>query len=86
MRYLDEIFGGRVKTVMSSPYHIAEAAAKADLLIGAVLIPGARAPHLVTEQMVQGMKKGSVIVDVAVDQEALLQRLIDLRPIRIPFM
>ncbi len=68
MRYLDDIFGGRVRTLMSSPYHIAEAAARADLLIGAVLIPGARAPHLVTEQMVQGMKKGAVIVDVAVDQ------------------
>ncbi|OME75781.1 alanine dehydrogenase [Paenibacillus sp. FSL A5-0031] len=68
MRYLDDIFGGRIRTLMSSPYHIAEAVAKADLLIGAVLIPGARAPHLVTEPMVQSMKKGAVIVDVAVDQ------------------
>ncbi|MBD2869586.1 alanine dehydrogenase [Paenibacillus arenilitoris] len=68
MRYLDDVFGGRIRTLMSSPYHIAEAAARADLLIGAVLIPGARAPHLVTEQMVKGMKKGAVIVDVAVDQ------------------
>ncbi|GGG57104.1 alanine dehydrogenase [Paenibacillus radicis (ex Gao et al. 2016)] len=68
MRYLDDIFGGRIKTVMSSPYHIAEAVSRADLLVGAVLIPGAKAPHLVTEQMVQGMKKGAVIVDVAVDQ------------------
>ncbi|WP_042162637.1 alanine dehydrogenase [Paenibacillus gorillae] len=68
MRYLDDIFGGRIKTVMSSPYHIAEAVSRADLLIGAVLIPGAKAPHLVTDQMVQGMKKGAVIVDVAVDQ------------------
>ncbi|MFX3633554.1 MAG: alanine dehydrogenase [Candidatus Pristimantibacillus sp.] len=68
MRYLDEIFGGRIHTVMSSPLHIAEAVERADLLIGAVLIPGARAPHLVTDAMVQKMKKGSVIVDVAVDQ------------------
>lgn len=68
MRYLDDVFGGRLRTVMSSPYNIAEAVAKADLLIGAVLIPGAKAPHLVTETMVQSMKKGSVIVDVAVDQ------------------
>lgn len=68
MRYLDDTFGGRIHTLMSSPYQIAEAVAKADLLIGAVLIPGARAPHLVTEQMVQSMKKGAVIVDVAVDQ------------------
>lgn len=68
MRYLDDIFGGRIKTIMSSPYHIAEAVSHADLLIGAVLVPGAKAPHLVTEQMVQMMKKGAVIVDVAVDQ------------------
>ncbi|WP_424766138.1 alanine dehydrogenase [Paenibacillus sp. sgz302251] len=68
MRYLDDIFGGRIHTLMSTPYHIAGAVARADLLIGAVLIPGARAPHLVTEQMVQSMKKGAVIVDVAVDQ------------------
>ncbi|MCK9857335.1 MULTISPECIES: alanine dehydrogenase [Paenibacillus] len=68
MRYLDDVFGGRLRTVMSSPYNIAEAVGKADLLIGAVLIPGAKAPHLVTETMVQSMKKGSVIVDVAVDQ------------------
>lgn len=68
MRYLDDIFGGRIQTLMSSPYHIAEAVSTADLLIGAVLIPGAKAPHLVTDHMVQMMKKGAVIVDVAVDQ------------------
>ncbi|NIK67636.1 MULTISPECIES: alanine dehydrogenase [unclassified Paenibacillus] len=68
MRYLDDVFGGRLRTLMSSPYNIADAVGKADLLIGAVLIPGAKAPHLVTETMVQSMKKGSVIVDVAVDQ------------------
>ncbi|GLX69061.1 alanine dehydrogenase [Paenibacillus glycanilyticus] len=68
MRYLDDVFGSRIHTVMSSPYNIAEAVGRADLLIGAVLIPGAKAPHLVTENMVQSMKKGSVIVDVAVDQ------------------
>ncbi len=68
LRYLDDIFGGRVQTVMSNPYSIAEAVKKADLLIGAVLIPGARAPHLVTEEMVKTMKPGSVIVDVAIDQ------------------
>ncbi|MBH5318027.1 alanine dehydrogenase [Paenibacillus sp. GSMTC-2017] len=68
MRYLDEVFGGRIRTLMSSPYHIAEAVSHADLVIGAVLIPGAKAPHLVTEPMVERMRKGSVIVDVAVDQ------------------
>lgn len=68
MRYLDEVFGGRIRTLMSSPYHIAQAVEAADLVIGAVLIPGAKAPHLVKESMVQRMKKGAVIVDVAVDQ------------------
>jgi alanine dehydrogenase len=68
MRYIDDVFGGRVRTLMSNPYNISNAVRKADLLIGAVLIPGARAPHLVTEEMVQTMKKGAVIVDVAVDQ------------------
>ncbi|MBD2861396.1 alanine dehydrogenase [Paenibacillus oceani] len=68
MRYIDDIFGGRVKTLMSTPFHIAEAVRTADLLIGAVLIPGARAPKLVSEDMVRQMKKGSVIVDVAIDQ------------------
>jgi alanine dehydrogenase len=68
MRYLDDIFGGRLRTLASNPQNIASAVRKADLLIGAVLIPGARAPHLVTEEMVKTMKKGSVIVDVAVDQ------------------
>lgn len=68
MRYLDDVFGGRVRTLMSNATNIASAVRKADLLIGAVLIPGARAPHLVTEEMVRSMKKGAVIVDVAVDQ------------------
>ncbi|WP_261807816.1 alanine dehydrogenase [Paenibacillus sp. N3.4] len=68
MRTLDDIFGGRLRTLMSNPSHIASAVQKADLLIGAVLVPGARAPRLVTETMVQGMKAGAVIVDVAVDQ------------------
>ncbi|RIX53420.1 alanine dehydrogenase [Paenibacillus nanensis] len=68
MRYLDEVFGGRIRTLMSSPLHIADAVSRADLVVGAVLIPGAKAPHLVTEEMVKRMKKGAVIVDVAVDQ------------------
>jgi len=68
MRYIDEAFGGRISTLMSNPYNISCAVQKADLLIGAVLIPGARAPKLVTEEMVSRMKKGAVIVDVAVDQ------------------
>ncbi|RKP57121.1 alanine dehydrogenase [Cohnella endophytica] len=68
MRYLDDVFQGRLRTLMSNPYNIAQAVKKADLLIGAVLVPGARAPRLVSEEMVKTMKKGAVIVDVAVDQ------------------
>ncbi|MHB9132167.1 MAG: alanine dehydrogenase [Armatimonadota bacterium] len=68
LRYLDENFHGRTQTLMSNRYNITRAVSKADLLIGAVLIPGARAPHLVTEEMVKTMEPGSVIVDVAIDQ------------------
>lgn len=68
MRYIDDVFNGRVSTLMSNPYNINSAVQRADLLIGAVLIPGARAPRIVTENMVKKMKKGAVIVDVAVDQ------------------
>jgi alanine dehydrogenase len=68
LTYLDDIFGGRVTTVMSNGYNIANWVAKADLLIGAVLIPGARTPKLVSEAMVKTMTPGSVIVDVAIDR------------------
>ena len=68
MRYLDDIFHGNVKTVMSNEFNIREEIKDADLVVGAVLIPGAKAPHLVTEDMIKEMKKGSVIVDVAIDQ------------------
>ncbi|MFZ7102002.1 MAG: alanine dehydrogenase [Peptococcaceae bacterium] len=68
MRYLDDIFGTKIKTLMSNSFNIAQAVKEADLLVGAVLIPGAKAPHLVTEEMVKEMKPGSVIVDVAIDQ------------------
>ena len=68
MRYLDDVFNGRVQLVMSNSHNIAKAVEKADLLIGGVLIPGTKAPHLVSEAMVKTMKKGSVIVDVAIDQ------------------
>ncbi len=68
MRYLDEILSGRVSTVMSSSLQIESMIGDADLVIGAVLVPGARAPKLVTRDMLSGMKRGSVIVDVAIDQ------------------
>src|SRR5437879_6423119 len=68
LRQLDDIFRGTVQTLASSGAHIAEAVTHADLLIGGVLIPGAAAPKLVTRDMIKTMKKGSVIVDVAIDQ------------------
>ncbi|WGV59247.1 alanine dehydrogenase [Brevibacillus brevis] len=68
LRQLDDLFQGRVQTLMSNSFNIASAVKKADLLVGAVLIPGARAPRLVTEDMVKEMSPGSVIVDVAIDQ------------------
>jgi alanine dehydrogenase len=68
MRYLDEILSGRVSTVMSTTLQIESSIADADLVIGAVLVPGARAPKLVTREMLGVMKKGAVIVDVAIDQ------------------
>ena len=68
LRQLDDRFGGRIKTLMSNRYHVQEAVREADLVIGAVLIPGARAPKIVSREMVASMQKGSVIVDVAVDQ------------------
>ncbi|MGG1400107.1 alanine dehydrogenase [Bacillus salipaludis] len=73
LRQLDDIFGSQIKTLMSNPFNIAEAVAEADLLIGAVLIPGAKAPKLVTEEMVKAMKPGSVIVDVAIDQGGIVE-------------
>jgi alanine dehydrogenase len=68
LRQLDDIFLGRVQTLASSRAHLEEAVRHADLLIGGVLIPGAAAPKLVTRDMISQMKKGSVIVDVAIDQ------------------
>ncbi|MFS8533711.1 MAG: alanine dehydrogenase [Limnochordales bacterium] len=68
LRYLEEILHGNRITVVSNRYNIERAVAYADLVIGAVLVPGARAPRLVTEDMVRQMKEGSVIVDVAIDQ------------------
>ncbi|MGQ1788171.1 alanine dehydrogenase [Saccharicrinis sp. GN24d3] len=68
LRYLDDIMPANVKTMMSNEYAIRALVQTADLIIGAVLIPGAKAPKLVTRDMLKTMKKGTVIVDVAVDQ------------------
>jgi len=68
LRHLDDLFAGRIVTLASNRFTIAQAIQRADLLVGAVLITGARAPVLVDKAMVERMKPGSVIVDVAVDQ------------------
>jgi len=68
LRELDDIFSGRLYTLASNSYNLAQATREADLVIGGVLIPGATAPKLVTRAMVSRMKKGAVIVDVAIDQ------------------
>ncbi|MCL2123332.1 MAG: alanine dehydrogenase [Desulfovibrionaceae bacterium] len=68
LRYLTDIFGSSLTTAASSPHTVAEAVRNADLVVGAVLIPGARTPQLVSEEMVKTMRPGSVLVDVAIDQ------------------
>jgi alanine dehydrogenase len=68
MRHLDEILSGRVSLIMSSSLQIEESIIEADVVIGAVLIPGAVAPRLVTREMVGAMKEGAVLCDVAIDQ------------------
>ncbi len=68
LREIEERFNGEVQTRVSTSYEIAEQLADADLVIGSVLIPGEKAPKLVTDEMVRGMKPGSVLVDIAIDQ------------------
>ena len=75
LAYLDDIFGGRVQTLLSNPYNIAKAVENADLVVGCVLIPGAKAPKLVTEEMVMKMRPGSVLVDVAIDQGGSIETI-----------
>ena len=75
LAYLDDIFGGRVQTLLSNSYNIARAVKNADLVVGCVLIPGAKAPKLVTEEMVKSMKPGSVLVDVAIDQGGSIETI-----------
>ena len=68
MRHLDEILSGRVSLVMSSTLQVEESIVEADVVIGAVLIPGAIAPKLISREMVAAMKDGAVLCDVAIDQ------------------
>ena len=75
LAYLDDIFGGRVQTLLSNPYNIANAVKSADLVIGCVLIPGGRTPKLVTEEMVRTMRPGSALIDVAIDQGGSIETI-----------
>lgn len=73
LRYLSEVLHGNLTTLASNPYAIAEAVKRADLVVGAVLVKGAKAPRLVTREMVSQMNRGSVIVDVAIDQGGCIE-------------
>ena len=73
LRYLADVMPANVTTLMSNHYNICEAIATADLVVGAVLIPGAKAPHLITRDMLKLMQPGTVLVDVAVDQGGCIE-------------
>jgi len=73
LRQLDDIFGSSIQTLQSNSFNIEHAVAESDLVIGAVLIPGAKAPRLVTEDMIKRMQPGSVVVDVAIDQGGIIE-------------
>ncbi len=73
LRYLDDIYGSRLKTLMSNRFNLLGSLLTADLVIGAVLIPGAMAPRLITREMLLPMQKGSVVVDVGIDQGGILE-------------
>jgi alanine dehydrogenase len=77
LREADKVFGNRVKTIASNKYNLERACLEADLVVGAVLIPGAKAPKLVTNELVSRMKPGSVLVDIAIDQGGCFE---DSRP------
>lgn len=75
LQQLDDLFTGRITTIMSSMYTLSKWSARADLLIGAVLLPGAAAPKLITKSMVMAMSHGSVIIDVAIDQGGCVETI-----------
>ncbi|MFC7732945.1 alanine dehydrogenase [Actinomadura keratinilytica] len=77
LRHIDAIYQGRIRTLMSSAYAVEREARAADLVIGAVLIPGAKAPTLISNDLVAAMKPGSVLVDIAIDQGGCFE---DSRP------
>ncbi len=73
LTYLNEVFMGKIETVYSNNFNVTEAVKSADLVVGAVLIPGRKAPQLVTEEMIKQMEPGSVVVDVAIDQGGCIE-------------
>jgi len=75
LAYLDDVFGTDIDTLMSNPENIAKSVEESDLVVGAVLIPGAKAPNLVTREMVRSMAPGSAIVDVAIDQGGCIETI-----------
>lgn len=75
LQYLDDIFGNSIQTLYSNPLNIETAVAQSDLVIGTVLVPGAKAPKLVTRNMVKQMARGSVVVDVAIDQGGCIETI-----------
>lgn len=77
LREADKVFGTKIKTIVSNAFELEKAVIEADLVIGAVLIPGAKAPKLVTNELVAKMKPGSVLVDIAIDQGGCFE---DSRP------
>jgi alanine dehydrogenase len=75
LAYLDDIFGNHINTLMSNPENIAKAVQESDLVVGAVLVTGAKAPRLVTREMIKLMEPGSAIVDVAIDQGGCVETI-----------
>jgi alanine dehydrogenase len=75
LRYLDDVFAGQVNTVYSIGHYLEEFLPHADLVIGAVLIPGRQAPRIITRDMIKKMKKGAVIIDVSVDQGGCIETI-----------
>ena len=82
LRQIDAFYGNRVRTYYSDPLLIEQRVCEADVVIGSVLLPGAAAPKLVTQEMIRKMQAGAVIVDVAIDQGGCL-RYLNLLPMRL---
>ena len=85
LAYLDDIFGDRIITLMSNSYNIAKTVKDADLVIGAILITGTKAPKIITEEMVQSMKPGAVLIDVAIDQGGSIATMDKITTLNDPY-